>query len=55
MALLLGFFIPIISNYFPIKRALGKTLRNSLDLYHRSINEMTVHVIKLEKMGISLP
>lgn len=42
MALGLGFFIPLVSNYFPIKRALNKTLRDSLDMYHRAINELTI-------------
>lgn len=53
MALCLGFCIPIISNYFPIKRALNKSLRDSLDMYHRAVNEMSIQVYKLEKMGIS--
>lgn len=55
LALCLGFLIPVVSNYIPIKRALNKTLRDSLDLYHRTTNEVAIHVIKLEKMGISFP
>lgn len=50
----MGLFIPIASNILPIMRALSKTLRDSLDLYHRSMNDILVTVIKLEKMGISL-
>lgn len=54
LAICLGFFIPIISNYLPIRRALSKTLRDSLDLYHRNVNNMNVTILKLEKMGISI-
>lgn len=50
----IGLFIPIISNIIPIQRALSKTLRDSLDLYHRSINEFKVEILKLERLGLSL-
>jgi len=50
---LLGILMPLISNIFPIFRALSKTLRDSLDLYHRVINLMAIRVMKLEKLGIS--
>jgi len=36
----LGLFLPLIANILPIKRALGKNLRESLDMYHRSVNEL---------------
>lgn len=49
----LGLLIPLVSNYLPIRRALSKTLRDSLDLYHRAVNGIVVTVMKLEKMGIS--
>lgn len=42
LAVCLGLFIPIFSNYFPIKRALNKTLRDSLDMYHRTTNEVAI-------------
>ncbi len=29
-------------------------LRNALDLYHRSINELTVKIKRLEEMGLSV-
>lgn len=50
---LLGILMPIFSNIIPIIRALSKTLRDSLDLYHRVINIMAVRIMKLEKLGIS--
>ena len=49
----LGLLIPLISNYLPIRRALSKTLRDSLDMYHRAVNGVVITVMKLEKMGIS--
>lgn len=50
----LGICIPLASNILPITRALSKTLRDSLDLYHRTVNDIFVTVIKLEKMGVSI-
>ncbi len=50
----IGFIMPLISNILPIIRALSKTLRDSLDLFHREINVFRVNVMKLEKLGVSL-
>jgi DNA-binding IclR family transcriptional regulator len=50
----IGLFVPLLSNILPIMRALSKTLRDSLDLYHRTIDEITVSVVKLEKLGLSI-
>lgn len=40
-----------MNNYF--KRALSRTLRDALDIYHQIQSEITVRIIKLEKMGLS--
>eukprot|EP00003_Mantamonas_plastica_P015601 TRINITY_DN2635_c0_g2_i3.p1 TRINITY_DN2635_c0_g2~~TRINITY_DN2635_c0_g2_i3.p1 ORF type:complete len:1218 (-),score=362.13 TRINITY_DN2635_c0_g2_i3:46-3648(-) len=53
LAFCLGIIMPIISNILPIQRALGKTLRDALDLYHQSVNDSIVSVEKLEELGIS--
>lgn len=53
LGFLLGIFIPIISNILPLRRALSKSLRDSLDRFHRSTNEITISVQKLEQYGIS--
>jgi hypothetical protein len=50
----LGLILPLISNILPIKRALSKNLRESLDMYHRSVNELQVSIKRLEEMGFSL-
>jgi hypothetical protein len=49
---LLGLFIPLIANIVPIRRALGKTLRDSLDITHQSNNETNVRMIKLAELGL---
>lgn len=53
MGFMLGIIMPLISNSLPIYRALSKTLKDSLDLFHRTIDEITVRTLKLEKLGIS--
>lgn len=54
MGLAIGTLMPLAANVGPIMRALSRTLRDALDVYHRVVNEFTVQVIKLEKRGISL-
>ena len=49
-----GLIMPMISNYFPIKSALDKNLRNSLDMARRNKEEVGIKVEKLEDVGISL-
>lgn len=49
----IGILIPVISNIIPIQRALSKTLRDSLDMYHRVINEISVQIMKLSDLGLS--
>ena len=50
----LGILLPLLSNIIPIQRALGKNLRASLDLYHRSIGELTIQIKSLKDMGLSV-
>ena len=51
----IGLVVPIISNIFPIRRALGQNLRNSLDLYNRGKSETKIIFRKLEEIGLSAP
>jgi len=51
----IGIVIPIFSNVLPIQSALGKNLRASLDLYHRSASELSISVQKLGEYGLSAP
>jgi len=51
---LLGLGMPLVANLVPISRALGKTLRDSLDVYHVVVSEVTVRVFKLQELGVDL-
>ena len=53
--IVLGTIMPMVAMYLPIKRALTQTLRDSLDLYHRTVSDLTVTIMKLEKLGLSPP
>ena len=44
MGISFGFLMPFLANYLPIKSAMGKTLRNSLDLSKRSDDKFGVKV-----------
>ena len=51
--IILGFGIPYFSNILPIKKALSKTIRDAIDVFHEQVNDVTVKVVKLKSMGIS--
>lgn len=53
-AFALGILMPLISNIVPISRALSGTLRDSLDVYHHVVNEMTVRMIRLSEIGLDM-
>eukprot|EP01107_Rhizomastix_libera_P010431 TRINITY_DN26_c0_g1_i5.p1 TRINITY_DN26_c0_g1~~TRINITY_DN26_c0_g1_i5.p1 ORF type:complete len:1436 (-),score=485.84 TRINITY_DN26_c0_g1_i5:6-3914(-) len=54
LATMIGFFIPFFANIFPIMRALTKTLRDALDIYHQVQAEVIVQITRLKDMGISV-
>lgn len=53
MGIVLGFLIPLLSNILPIRSALGKNLRSSLDLYQRSVHEYSFAMKSQEEYGLS--
>lgn len=53
IGILLGIAMPSVANVVPIRRALTSTLRDSLDLYHQTINQVTVTLRRLADVGIS--
>ena len=53
LGLFLGIFMPMISNIAPIKRALSRTLRDSLDVYHQTSQQVNVQMIRLEALGLN--
>ena len=54
VGIMMGTLIPLFANIYPIKTALGKNLRESLDLNKRPTNSIGVKVQKLEDVGMSL-
>ena len=49
-----GIIIPIVANTIPIRHALGKNLRSSLDPARRTAGEITVQFSKLNDIGMSI-
>ena len=52
-AIILGLFMPQLSNFLSMQRALTGTLKDALDLYHQRSNEVVVTIQRLEDLGIS--
>jgi len=48
-----GFFLPLLSNIWAIKKALLNKIRDSLDVFHTGINDVVVKIYKLESFGLS--
>ncbi len=53
LGVVVGLVMPVIANIGPIRRALSRTLRDSLDVYHQTQAETSVKVAKLKGMGFS--
>jgi ABC-type antimicrobial peptide transport system permease subunit len=54
IAAIVGIVMPFVANILPIRRALSRTLRDSLDIYHHVISDVNVRVQKLAELGIDL-
>ena len=54
LGILVGFWMPIISNLLTIQKALGKKIRDSLDVFHVGANEVYAKIVKFEDFGLSL-
>ena len=54
VATVVGIVMPLAANTVPIMRALSKTLRDSLDVYHHVVSEVTVTVVRLADLGLDL-
>lgn len=50
LALTLGLVMPIIANIVPISRALSRTLRDSLDVYHQTVSDVTIKVMRVRQL-----
>ena len=47
LGIAIGIIMPIVSNILPIQRAIGKNLRSSLDMNHRSANELSIKIMSM--------
>ena len=55
IGLCVGIIIPFLSNIIPIHRALSQTLRDSLNIFHRVVGDISIKVQRLSSIGISVP
>lgn len=53
LGLVTGIAVPMISNIYPIKQALGTSLRNALDRFRQGVDEMSVEFVRMENAGTS--
>ena len=54
LSVAVGLVMPLVANVVPISRALSRTLRDSLDVYHHVVSDVTVRIIKLADLGLDL-
>ncbi|KAJ9446369.1 FtsX domain-containing protein [Diplonema papillatum] len=52
--IVIGICIPLLANVIPIRRAMGHSLRDALDISHQESAETSVSVRKLESLGLEL-
>ena len=52
-AIFMGLLMPFIANITPIRQAIQKELKDALDIYRKTVDDFTVKIKRLEKMGIS--
>lgn len=53
VAATLGILMSVAGNLVPIRRALSRSLAESLDIYHKAMAETTVKSVRLEDLGLS--
>jgi ABC-type antimicrobial peptide transport system permease subunit len=54
LGIVTGVVVPMVSNIYPIKQALGTSLRDALDRFRQGVDEMSVQFIRMENAGTSL-
>lgn len=53
LGVIAGITLPLVSSYFPVKKALSANLKDSLAIFNKKITDVSVSIVKLEKLGIS--
>lgn len=51
LGLITGIIVPLLSNFYPIKQALGTSLRNALDRFRQGVDELEVSFVRMENAG----
>ena len=54
LGITLGILLPLIGMIVPVKRALTKTLRDALDVYHNVVFDTNVSIRRLQDLGLSV-
>lgn len=54
LGVVVGVSMPIVSNLLTVQKALGKKIRDSLDVFRTTANDVFVQIVKLQQFGISL-
>lgn len=54
LGLVTGLIVPMLSNIYPIKQALGTSLRDALDRFRQGVDEMEVNFLRMENAGTNL-
>ncbi|KPI86078.1 permease-like protein [Leptomonas seymouri] len=54
ISMVMGFLLPLLATYGPVKGALRSSLRDALDIYRQVYNEAHVKAIRLEEMGLCM-
>ena len=53
LGLLTGLVVPLVSNFHPIKKVLGTSLRNALDRFRQGVDEVMVEFVRAESLGVN--
>ena len=48
LGLLTGIAVPLVSNFHPIKKTLGTSLRNALDRFRQGVDDVVVEFVRAE-------
>ena len=53
LGIVTGIVVPMLCNIYPIKQALGTSLRNALDRFRAGVDEISVEFVRMENAGTS--
>lgn len=50
----MGIVMPFFANMMPIRQAISKQLKDALDIYRKTVDDITIRILRIENMGISV-